>query len=160
MQQPARIDLAGDRWVAFVRTLPIVNADLTGAVLSLQVRLYPDAPGVPLVDLTTVTSGASQGVRVAAAVTGTIAAHVAAGRLDEIPGTINPLTGAAYAGSDVVTVSVIGIRINETAMEALPYPAERGGDTELAWDIHITPAGQLKDKYAGGAFTVRAGATQ
>lgn len=166
MIQPFRLDLAGDRWVPFIRILPIVNADLTGAAFSMQVRAVPDVSGTPLVDLATQTTEAAEGVKLHDVATATITAHRAAGRLaaDE-PKGINPATGAAYAAGDNVTVSRLRIRINETTMEGLPFPGsgdagERGDDVALAWDLHITPDGGLKDKYAGGTFTVRAGSTQ
>lgn len=152
MIQPAKLDLGADRWVAFVRSLPFINADFTGAAFAMHVRSVPDAPGDPLIALAGVSTSTAQGVRLMYAGSDTIANHVAAGRLPAIPDGFDPST--------VVALSLIGIRINETTMEALTFPAERGDDLELAWDIHITPAGAIKDKYAGGRFIVRAGATQ
>lgn len=131
MQNPGRLPLSGDRWTAFVRTLTFEGIDLTGATFAMQVRLKPDTPGAPLVDLSTVASASAEGVRFIS-VTGT--------------------------GTDAV--SVVGIRINETTMESLPAADEVGNDTPLAWDMHITPAGGTKQKYIGGAFTVRSGVTQ
>lgn len=152
MIQPALLHMAGDRWVPFIRDLPIVNADLTGADFALQIRLYPDAPGAALVDLATVTSASAQGVRLVSATSATVAEHIAAERLSEVP--------PGYSSSATVTVSLLGIRINETTMEGLPPAVEPGQDTVLSWDLIITPAGGAKDKYAGGLFLVRAGVTQ
>jgi len=59
-----------------------------------------------------------------------------------------------------VELSLVRLRINETTMEALPLPGERGNDLEYAWDLHVTPSGGIKDKYLGGKFTIRAGVTQ
>lgn len=165
MISPAKINLAGDRWVPFIRTLPIVNADLTDAVFAMHVRAVKDVTGTPLVALATVTTAAAEGVRLIDVTTATIAAHIAAGRLGEVPAGINPATGAAYLATDSVTVSRVGIRINELTMEGLPFPGsgvvgERGDDVVLAWDMHVTPAGGTKDKFFGGGFTVRAGTTQ
>ena len=152
MIQPGRLDLAADRWVACIRTLPIVNADLTGAAFSLQVRLAPDTPGSALISLGNAASAAAEGVRVVEAATVTVASHIAAGRLNEVPN--------GYALIDSVAVTVLGLRINESTMEGLPPAAETGMDLDCAWDLHITPSGSIKDKYAGGKFTIRAGVTQ
>jgi hypothetical protein len=165
VNEPFHLDIGADRWVACIRTIPLVNADLTDAVFKMQVRAVPDVGGDPLVDLDTVTTSSAEGVRLIDVTTGTIAAHITAGRLGEVPKGVNPSTGVPYATTDSVTLSRIGIRINETTMEGLPFPgegnsAERGDDVPLVWDMHITPSGGIKDKYFGGAFTVRAGATQ
>lgn len=151
MIQPAKIDISADRWVACIRTMPIVNADLTGAAFKLQVRAFKDVAGTPLADLNTQTSAAVEGVRLIDVTTSTVAAHIAAGRLVEIP--------SGYASTDSVIVSRVGIRINETTMEAMAFPSEIGDDARYWWDIHITPAGGIKDVYAAGQFIVRAGAT-
>lgn len=155
MQQPAVIDIYADRWVACIRELVFVNANFTSAAFAGAVRAVPDASGVPAVSLATVASSASEGVYLVYAGADTVANHVLAGRLDKVPG--------GYSEDDVVTVSIVGLRINETTLEDVakfPFPAERGDDLIYAWDIHITPSGGIKDKYAGGAFIVRPGATQ
>lgn len=165
MQTPARIDIAADRWVACIRYISFLEIDLTGATFALQVRQVPDAGGSPLASLSTTTSTSAEGVRIYYAGSDTIANHLAAGRLESVPDAINPSTELPYAASDTVALSWIRIRINETTMEAMPYPDEigqgvRGDNLKLAWDMHITPSGALKDKYAGGEFIVRGGATQ
>lgn len=152
MDQPGRYDLAADRWVACVRSFSFVGVDFTAATFAAQVRLTGDATGSPLIDLLTVANGNSQGLWLAYAGTDTIANHIAAGRLDDVPG--------GYGSGDSVALSVVGLRINETTMEGLPFPAERGDDAAFAWDLHVTASGALKDKWLGGTFTVRAGATQ
>jgi len=151
--QAASTPLSGGRWVPFNETWAFQGIDLTGAVFAMQIRLTPDAPGVPLVDLGTVTTAGTQGLRLIYAGTATVSAHLAAGRLmrDEI--------AAGVADSDNLTLSQVGVRINETTMEGLPFPAERGDDNPLAWDFHVTPSGQLKQLWAGGSFTVLAGVT-
>lgn len=160
MINPAKLDLGGDRWVAFTRTIVFLNVDLTGAAFAMQVRLGADVSGSPLVNLSTVTAPTTEGVRVIDVATATISTHIAAGKLTVVPKGINPNTAESFKSTDIITLSRIGIRINEATMEALPYPGELGNDSPLAWDIHITPVGFLKDKYAGGAFNVRAGVTQ
>lgn len=152
MNQPAKIDIRADRWVACIRQIPFVNADFTGATFISQVRLYGDASGSPLVDLSTVTLSTAEGVRLVYAGTDTVANHIAAGRLSGVP--------SGYESTDSVAVSLVGIRINETTMEGLPFPQERGTAAEFVWDLQITPTGGIKDKYVGGAFMVEAGATQ
>lgn len=53
MIRPATLPLAGSRNVPFSDTITVVGADFSGAAtFRMQVRLYPDAPGVPLIDLT------------------------------------------------------------------------------------------------------------
>lgn len=151
MIEPARLDLAGDRWVPFIRSLPVVNALLEGATFAMQVRLLPDTEGEPLIALGTVSTASAQGVRVIASATDTVAAHIVAGRLIDVP--------AGYDVTDEVDVTLLGIRINELTMESLPAAGELGADLTLYWDLHITPIGGVKDRYAGGKFIVRAGVT-
>ena len=152
MIQPGRYDIGADRWVACIRTFSFVGLDFTGATFASHVRLVPDDTGSPLVTLGTVGSGASEGIWIAYAGSATITAHIAAGRLAEVP--------AGHVTGDTIALSQIGLRINETTMEGLPFPAERGDDAVLYWDMHITPSGGIKDKYIGGLLTVRAGATE
>ena len=150
--RPGKLDLAGGRWVPFVCTLRMKGVNLTGADYRMQIRLTFDALGAALIDIGAVATAAEQGVRLIYGGTDTITNHVTAGRLASIP--------AGSLGSASLALSLVGIRINETVMEAMPFPGERGQDAILAWDIHITPAGGIKQKYLGGIFTVEAGATQ
>lgn len=151
-ETPGRYDIGADRWVACIRTMAFLGLDFTGAAFSMHVRLKPDLSGSPLVNLATVTTAAEEGVRLIYSGTDTVANHITAGRLPGIP--------SGYASGDNLLLSQVGIRINETTMEGLPFPAERGCDAKLYWDLHITPSGGIKDKYIGGDFTVRAGVTQ
>lgn len=152
MIQPGRYNIGADRWVACIRTFSFLGLNFTGAVFAMHVRLNPDAPGTPLVALATVATASVEGVRLIYGGTDTVANHIAAGRLDNVP--------QGYVSGDSLILSSVGVRINETTMETLPFPSERGDDAGLVWDMHITPAGSIKDKYIGGKFTVRAGATQ
>jgi hypothetical protein len=151
MISPGRYDISADRWVACIRTFSFVGLNFTGAAFLSQVRLYPDIGGTPLVALANAAANA-EGVSVLGVTTSTVQAHIAAGRLSEVP--------PGYELTDTVTVSQVQLRINETTMEGLPFPAERGDDATFAWDMHITPSGGTKDKYLGGDFICRAGATQ
>lgn len=153
--EPSPTPLSGGRWVPFVETWSFHDVDLTGAVFAMQLRLYFDAPGVPVVNLATVgMTPSAEGVALAYAGTATIDAHIAAGRI-----TTEEVANGAL-GTDLLTLSQIRVQINETTMEGLPFTGERGGPTELAWDLHVTRSGELKQLWARGPFTVIAGATQ
>lgn len=153
MEKPAPIDLHADRWVACIRELAFVGFDFTDATFAAQVRINWDVAGSPLASLGTTTSSSAEGVKLMYAGSATLDAHIAAGRLDAVPSN--------YAGTDVVLLSSVRLRINETTMEGLPVNNdEDGAPMVLVWDLHITPSGGVKDKYAGGKFIVRGGATQ
>lgn len=159
METPARLDWGADRYVPFIRTMALVGYDLTGAAFIMQVRDRKDG-GTLRADLATVASASAEGVRLVYAGSDTVAAHVTAGRLtNAIYEAVNSATGAKYAAADIVAVSQIGIRINETTMEAMPLGDPAGSNELLYWDIQITPLGSTKDVYAYGNFAVRAGVT-
>lgn len=151
MISPGRYDIKADRWVSCIRTFTFVGKDFTGATFNSEIRLTKDATGAALVTLTNAAAGA-QGLRLIATYTSTVQAHIDAGRLDEVP--------PGYELTDTVVLSQVGYRVNETTVEGLPFPGERGDDATLQWDLHITPTGGVKDKYLGGDFVVKAGATQ
>jgi hypothetical protein len=130
MQQVARLALGARRWQPYLKTFRFAGVDLTGAALEMQIRLYPNAPGSPLVDLDTVTDSNAQGVRLLG--------------VEEVDG---------------VPVSTVSIKINETTVEALPFAAEAGDDTVLAWDMQVTQAGGYKEVWAEGEFWVLAAVT-
>lgn len=159
MIEPGRYDISADRWVACIRVFTFVGFDFTAGVFKAQVRLKPDLTGTPLVDLANAASNA-EGLSLLYGGTDTIANHITAGRLAEVPDATNPATGNPYLPTDMVALSQLQLRINETTMEGLPAAAEVGDNSELAWDLHITPNGGIKDKWLGGDFTVRAGVTQ
>jgi hypothetical protein len=151
MQQPGRLPLGGDRWTPLTRTIRFLRLDFTGAVFKMQVRDRKDG-GMLRADLGTVVSSSAEGVRLIYGGTATVSAHIAAGRLDEAPD--------GMAGDDNLALSLVGIRINESTMEAMTPAAEIGDDATAWWDLHITPSGSLKDLYLHGPFTIRAGATE
>lgn len=154
METPARVDFGADRFVAFIQTLRFIGYDFTGATFKAQVRDRRDG-GALRADLSTVVLASAEGVRLVYGGTDTVANHKTAGRL-----TATEATALGYVDADSIVISQVGIRINETTMEAMPYGTERGDDISLYWDIHITPSGGVKDLYAGGAFLVRAGVTE
>lgn len=154
METPARVDFGGDRFVAFIRTLTIIGYDFTAAAFNAQVRDRKDG-GTLRADLTTQTLASAEGVRLIYGGTDTVANHITAARMSQAQAD-----ALGYTSAQNVTLSQLGIRINETTMEAMPFGTERGDDISLYWDLHITPSGGIKDKYAGGDFLVRAGVTE
>lgn len=130
--------LAGDRWTALVETIQFTGLDLTNAVMEAHVRLTPDTTGTALVDLDTVTTANTQGLRL-----------------------------ISVATVDGAKVSTILLQVNETTMEGMPAASERGDDAVLYWDFVTTLDAALnpglttlKQRYLKGKFTVEAGATQ
>ena len=88
-----------------------VGYDLTNRDLHGQIRLAPDAPGAPLVNLPLVTSASLEGVR---------------------------LVGVAIENN--VTVSTVAIQIATETMTdpaRMPYGGEIGDDTRLAWALQV-----------------------
>jgi hypothetical protein len=154
MQEPASVDLKGDRYVPYLETIPVLEENFTGGTFKMQVRDRKDG-GTLRADLLTVASMASEGVSLVYGGTDTVTNHIAAGRLDQ-----EDADQLGLVGGDSLVMSVLGIRINESTMEAMPFANEIGDDQVLYYDMHITPSGSTKDLWFGGTFTVRAGATQ
>ncbi len=125
MAHTAYLPIIADRYGAVVRHIFVVGLDLIGLDMRAQVRLYGDVPGAPLVDLTAVTNGNAQGLR-----------------LVEVT--------SDDAGLPTSHVELV---INETTMEALPYAGEIGDVTTLAWDWQVTIAGR-KRRLAKGEFQI------
>lgn len=153
MENPGRLPLNGDRYTPFVRTLALFEVDLSGATFAMQVRDRKDG-GTVRADLATVTTVA-EGVRIINSGTDSIAGHIAAGFI-----TLEQAEDAGYTTTDTVALTLLGIRINESTMEAMPFGTEVGDDWVGYWDMHITPSGGTKEVWLYGTFTVRAGATQ
>jgi hypothetical protein len=126
----AEIEIRADRWTVFNDDLAIIGVDLTAADFKLQVRDRKDG-GFVRADLSTVTSGSAQGIRLIDVVT----------------------TGG-------VPTSRLGIRINEITMEAMAVATEAGEDGAAWWDLHITPSAGDKFVAASGRFIILAGSTQ
>jgi hypothetical protein len=153
MQQPARVDLFGDRYVPLLTTITVLEQDFTGATFNMQVRDRKDG-GALRADLDTVANLTLEGVCIVYAGTDTVTAHIAAGRM-----TQEDATDLGLAGGDSVAVSVLGIRVNEATMEAMPFGDEIGDDKVLFYDMHISPSGGTNDVWIAGTITVRAGVT-
>lgn len=124
MSNVAYLPILADRYGALVRQIYIRGMDLTGVQMRAQVRAIGDTPGVPLVDLLTVTNGNAEGLR---------------------------LVGVETVGG--LPVSHVEMVVNEATMEGLPYVGEMGSPTPLAWDWQITLAGR-KQRIAKGEFVI------
>jgi hypothetical protein len=153
MDTPAALNWAADRNVVFKRTIALPNYDFTGGSFRMQVRDRRDG-GATRADLSTVTSGSAEGVRLIYAGTATVAAHIAAARLTQAQAD-----QLGLASGTSLLLSQLGIRINETTMQAMPLGTEVGDDKVLVHDLLLTPSGGDEDVYARGDFTVRAGVT-
>jgi hypothetical protein len=152
MLNPARFPLKGNRFTAFNFTFRFVGLDLTGSDFWLQVRQYRDADGEPLADLEVVEEEGAEGLWLIYAGTDTVAAHMAAGRLSGVPDGMAPL--------EEVAVSLIGARIAEATMRAMPPGDGFGSDERMVWDMHVEQPDRERDVYATGDFIVAAGVVQ
>lgn len=155
----APLDLIADRSLTYQETIVFLGDDFTGAAYAMKIRPQPDATGTALVSLATVTD-TSQGIKLIYAGSATIAAHVAAGRLQGVPVAVNPSTGIAYTSADTVALSQLQITITNTTMAGMPPAAETGDDLELAYDLVVTPSGGFGQKRLAGSFIIHATATQ
>lgn len=130
MDATARLALGGKRYQAYSKTMRFVGVDLTGATFRMEVRLKPNTPGEPEIALNTVTSAAAEGVRLVG---------------------VEAINGKP--------VSTIGIRINKTTMEGLPYLGELGNDDTFAYDLMVKPVGAIEQAWVEGAFVAQAAVT-
>lgn len=161
MLRPATLNLRADRHVPFVRTLGFIGYDFTGYDFRMEIRVLPDAPGDPLIQLLTVTSNV-EGVWLFYTGTATLKEHIEAGRIPSgvLCKVINPNTGFLYQNRDIVLLSVLSIRIEKADVVNLPASCDNYGSAWFgAWDIHLTPPAGDEDKWAGGMFIVEPGAT-
>lgn len=164
MSDAVRIDLFADRGVAFSHAITRVGINWTGATFSCQIRLYEDAPGTPIVSLTT-----GAGVFLTYGGSALVSAHISAGRLPaDIYNYVNPTTGVKYVAGDSVALSVVLLGISGATMKGtptglIPYPGERGDDLVLAWDLLVdadgASSGEATKEFYGN-FTVRGTVTQ
>jgi hypothetical protein len=151
MQSPGKLPLYGDRWTPLVRTFELRGIDLTGATFALQVRDRKDG-GALRADLATVMSSSAEGVLLIYGGTATVSAHITAGRIAAVP--------EGMVEGDSLTLTLLGVRINESTMEAMTPATEVGDDAPAWWDLHVTPSGGLKDVFLQGPFIIRAGVTE
>jgi len=135
MIHPVHAPLMAYRWQPFVEVVEISGIDLASADIYLQVRLYPDQPGDPLVALLRNDNLNSQGLAV------------------------------RFVSQDALGLNTftIQIRINETTIEQLlPFPngTEIGAAVELAYDLVIDAPGLSKARWMTGPFLIQPGVTQ
>ena len=88
--------------------LRVRGPNLTDVAMRGQIRLAPDTPGAPLVNLSTVTNGNEQGIRL-----------------------------AGVTQLDGVWENDVRIRLNKSTRQALPYAGEIGSSTTLSWAFQI-----------------------
>lgn len=130
MITPGRLDLMVQRWTPFVYQIDFEGLDFTGATMAMQVRLYRDAPGAPLISLGNAASNA-EGL------------SVSVETVDNAP----------------VSTVQIRIN-ETTAEALLLNAGKPGDDVRLVYDVHITGGGFPKTRWLEGALIIRAGATQ
>ncbi|WP_404415563.1 hypothetical protein [Brevundimonas vesicularis] len=130
MITPGRLDLTVQRWTPFVYQIDFEGLDFTGATMAMQVRLYRDAPGSPLIALANAAANA-EGLSVSVA-------------------TIDDTT---------VSTVQIRIN-ETTAEGLLLNAGKPGDDVRLVYDLHITGGGFPKTRWLEGAFIIKGGATQ
>lgn len=147
MADPAEIDIVADRNVDHFSTWSFLEVDYTGSTFKMQIRAVRDTTGTPLLELTT----GSGNFTILYAGTATVAAHISAGRLAEVPD--------GYASGDSLLLSQIRLGISDFSLQALPFPEERGDDWEGYYDIIRTPTSGSAELIMRGKFIDRAGAT-
>lgn len=130
MDQVGRLSLGGRRYQAYSKTIRLVGVDLTGASFRMEVRMLPNTPGAPLLALGTVGTAAAEGIRL-----------VSVEQVDGQP------------------VSTLGLRVNKSSMEALPFSGELGDDSAFAYDLMVDPSGGLEQVWLAGPFVAQAGVT-
>lgn len=133
MLKPGHWPLRARRWVPFVELIPFVGIDFTGATFVAQVRLYPDAPGDPLISLANAAANA-QGVSV-----------------------------SVTFDDDGLPTSWVQLRINETTIEdTLPFTGagHPGRDVTVAWDLIAIGGGYPKSVWLEGPFNIAPGVSR
>jgi len=130
MITPGRLDLAVQRWTPFVYQIDFEGLDFTGATMAMQVRLYRDAPGSPLIALANAPANA-EGLSLSVATVEGVATSTIQIRINET-----------------------------TAESLLLNAGTPGADVRLVYDLHLTGGGFPKSRWIEGALNIRAGATQ
>lgn len=125
MSTAACLPIAADRAGPCVRTIFFEGSDFTGVTLGMQLRLAPEIPGAPLVDLGMAATANAEGLR---------------------------LIGVTVENG--VPTSQVVLRINETTMKdatKVPFSGEIGTASVLAYDL-IGIFGQDKRRLCYGQF--------
>ncbi|MDO7843463.1 hypothetical protein [Sphingomonas immobilis] len=129
---PGRVNWRVNRWVPFVDTIAVRGIDLSAGPFLMQVRLFRDAPGAPLLNLVAAAANA-EGISASVATSGGVPTTTIQIRVNET--TIEGL---------------------------LPYPGngvQPGADVPLVWDMLIG-SGATKSRWFEGSFTIIPGVTQ
>lgn len=128
----AQGDLYVQRWAPKQFEIPFEGFDFTGQTLTMQVRLYRDAPGDPIINLTGAASPA-EGLSVVVATDEGLTTSTVHIRINE--------------------TTIEGV---------LPFPAsgvEQGDSVTLAYALHVG-TGAAKRRMLEGAFIIEPGANQ
>ncbi|WP_010184786.1 hypothetical protein, partial [Sphingomonas sp. PAMC 26605] len=113
----AYLPIVADRAGACVRKIEFIGLDLRDSALRLQVRMKPDTPGAPLIDLSIAEADAEG------------------------------LWLADFSVADGVPTTTVQIRIAETTMKddaKVPYIGELGDAAPLAYDLIATIGGDKR----------------
>lgn len=133
---PGKLDLVVQRWAPYDYSIQLpVGFDFTNAVAKMQVRLRPDAPGEPIIDLV------------------------------NAPSTGEGLSFTTVTEAGVVTSTLrikINETTAETILlNAGKLPSvDCRQDVRLSYDIQITGGGFIKTRWYEGVFIIRPGSTQ
>lgn len=133
----ANLPLVAERWTPFLDTLECVGLDLTDGTFAMQVRLYRDAPGDPLLSLTNQTTG-TQGLSVA---------------VETVDG--EPVSVITIQIDEATLEALLPFTVTSGAPNR-----KAGTDLALVYDLHVTATGFPKQRFVEGSFTIKAGATQ
>ena len=109
MMRPAQVTLAAFRNLIFTEQFVFDGLSLTGVVMAMQVRPYPDAPDDPLIDLGMASAG-SEGISTLVDTSGptpisTVTVQIDRSSLQSIAGPPNP-GGDVVLAYDLVTTGV------------------------------------------------------
>lgn len=97
---PGTLNLRIQRWAPYVETIRFVGFDFSAATLAMQFRLYRDAAGDPLIDLTNAAANA-QGLSVTLTTEDGIPVSTVQIRINET--TVEGLPFGGKAGADFQT---------------------------------------------------------
>lgn len=145
------IPIVAKRNAPFFDSYAILYVDWVGSTFKGQIRHTKDTTGLPLIDFTPGISMPYRG-------TATVAAHVAAGRLEsDIYQLINQATNEPFVDGDNLTLSQLAIALDIPSVEDVPIPEEPGDDAKAWYDIVRLVAGAVQERVMEGPFFVRAG---
>lgn len=132
MITPGKLDLVAQRWTPFIYKVDFEGYNFGLGNLNMHVRLYPDAPGSPVITLANAGANAEG------------------------------LSTVVIYPEDVGVLTTVQIRIHQDTLNAilLNQPGKAGKDVVLAYDLHILGGGVELTRWLEGSFTIRPGSTQ